>query len=124
MSSAALICSPISCNTPISTLRNGAGRAQMLSEFTSSGGARRGGLAALGKHCTLTTPHRPVSGYANTVRIAQEDVVAFSQRFYVANNAIVVMVGALPEERMLRSSSAISGIANATTGIDALPQPA
>ena len=45
---------------------------------------------------------RPVSGYAHTVlRITREDVMAFHQRFYVPNNAIVVMVGALPEERML-----------------------
>jgi zinc protease len=46
--------------------------------------------------------HRPISGYAHTVHgITREDVIAFHQRFYVPNNAIVVMVGALPEERML-----------------------
>ncbi len=46
--------------------------------------------------------HRPVSGYAHTVsRITREDVVSFHQRFYVPNNTIVVMVGALPEEHML-----------------------
>jgi zinc protease len=47
--------------------------------------------------------HRPVSGYAHTVsQIGREDVVAFHQRFYVPNNAIVVMVSALSEERMLQ----------------------
>jgi zinc protease len=46
--------------------------------------------------------HRPVSGYAHTVSgITREDVVSFHQRFYVPNNTIVVMVGALPEEHML-----------------------
>jgi zinc protease len=46
--------------------------------------------------------HRPISGYTHTVsRITREDVEAFHQRFYVPNNAIVVMVGALSEERML-----------------------
>ena len=36
--------------------------------------------------------HRPISGYAHTVpQITREDVVAFHQRFYVPNNAIVVM---------------------------------
>ena len=46
--------------------------------------------------------HRPISGYAHTVpQITREDVVAFHQRFYVPNNAIVVMVGAIPEAHML-----------------------
>ena len=46
--------------------------------------------------------HRPLSGYAHTVsQIMQKDIMAFHQRFYVPNNAIVVMVGALSEERML-----------------------
>jgi zinc protease len=46
--------------------------------------------------------HRPTSGYAHTVpQITREDVVAFHQRFYTPNNAILVMVGALSEERML-----------------------
>jgi predicted Zn-dependent peptidase len=46
--------------------------------------------------------HRPISGYAHSVpQITREDVVAFHQRFYVPNNTIVVMVGAIPEARML-----------------------
>jgi zinc protease len=46
--------------------------------------------------------HRPSTGYAYTVpRITREDIVAFHERFYVPNNAIVVMVGAIPEARML-----------------------
>jgi zinc protease len=46
--------------------------------------------------------HRPIFGYAHTVsRITREDVVAFHRRFHVPNNAIVVMVGDLSEERML-----------------------
>jgi zinc protease len=45
--------------------------------------------------------HRPISGYAHTVpQITREDVIAFHQRFYVPNNAIVVIVGALSEERV------------------------
>jgi zinc protease len=46
--------------------------------------------------------HRPTSGYAHTVpQITRADVVAFHRRFYVPDNAIVVMVGALSEGRML-----------------------
>ena len=46
--------------------------------------------------------HRPVSGYAATVsQITRDDVLASYQRFYVPNNAIVVMVGDFTEERML-----------------------
>jgi zinc protease len=46
--------------------------------------------------------HRPISGYAHTVpQITRADVVAFHQRFYVPNNAIVVMVGGLSEQHML-----------------------
>jgi len=38
--------------------------------------------------------HRPISGYASTVsQITRDDVLAFYQRFYVPNNAIIVMVG-------------------------------
>ena len=46
--------------------------------------------------------HRPIFGYAHTVsEITREDVVAFHQRFYIPNNAIVVMVGDLSETGML-----------------------
>jgi zinc protease len=46
--------------------------------------------------------HRPISGYASTVpQITREDVLTFYQRFYVPNNAIVVMVGDFAEARML-----------------------
>jgi zinc protease len=46
--------------------------------------------------------HRPISGYAPTVsQITRDDVHAFYQRFYVPNNAIVVMVGDFSAERML-----------------------
>jgi zinc protease len=46
--------------------------------------------------------HRPISGYASTVpQITRDDVLAFYQRFYVPNNAILVMVGDFSEGRML-----------------------
>jgi zinc protease len=46
--------------------------------------------------------HRPISGYASTVaQITRDDVVAFYERFYVPNNAILVMVGDFSAERML-----------------------
>jgi zinc protease len=46
--------------------------------------------------------HRPISGYASTVpQITRDDVMAFYQRFYVPNNAILVMVGDFSEARML-----------------------
>jgi zinc protease len=46
--------------------------------------------------------HRPTSGYAPTVsQISRDDVVAFYERFYVPNNAIVVMVGDFSEQQML-----------------------
>jgi zinc protease len=46
--------------------------------------------------------HRPISGYGPTVsRITRGDVLAFYQRFYVPNNAIVVLVGDFPESQML-----------------------
>ena len=79
-------------------------RAQMLSEIHQQRAEPDEVVAQLFRETLYADHplHRPVSGYANTVpRITQEDVVAFHQRFYVPNNAIVVMVGALPEERML-----------------------
>jgi zinc protease len=46
--------------------------------------------------------HRPISGYQQTVsRLSRDDVVAFHQRFYVPNNAIVVMVGDFPADKMV-----------------------
>jgi zinc protease len=46
--------------------------------------------------------HRPVSGYAPTVsQIARDDVLAFHRRFFVPNNAILVMVGDLPAASMI-----------------------
>ena len=46
--------------------------------------------------------HRPISGYASTVsQITREDVVGLHQRFYVPNNAILVMVGDFSDARML-----------------------
>ena len=46
--------------------------------------------------------HRPISGYASTVsQITRDDVLAFYQRFYVPNNAILVMVGDFSAARML-----------------------
>ncbi|MGH8070931.1 MAG: M16 family metallopeptidase [Candidatus Entotheonellia bacterium] len=46
--------------------------------------------------------HRPIAGYASTVsQITRDDVLAFYQRFYVPNNAIIVMVGDFSEARMI-----------------------
>jgi zinc protease len=70
--------------------------------------------------------HRPISGYAHTVpQITRADVVAFHQRFYVPNNAIVVMVGSLSEARMLEVIERHLG-AWSTRPLEAmeLPQPA
>jgi zinc protease len=69
--------------------------------------------------------HRPISGYAHTVsQITREDVIAFHQRFYVPNNAIVVVVGALSEERLLEVTERYLGAwpARPLEPI-ALPQP-
>jgi zinc protease len=69
--------------------------------------------------------HRPILGYANTVAaITREDVVAFHQRFYVPDNAIVVMVGALSEAHMLEIIERDFGAWPARRGEPvALPQP-
>jgi zinc protease len=46
--------------------------------------------------------HRPTSGYASTVsQISRDDLLAFYQRFYVPNNAILVMVGDFSAAHML-----------------------
>jgi zinc protease len=46
--------------------------------------------------------HRPISGYASTVsEITRDDVLAFYQRFYVPQNAILVMVGDFSAAHML-----------------------
>jgi zinc protease len=70
--------------------------------------------------------HRPISGYAHTVHgITRQDVVAFHERFYVPNNAIVVMVGALSEEHMLEIIERYFGAWPARPWEPlALPQPA
>jgi zinc protease len=54
--------------------------------------------------------HRPISGYAPTVsQITRDDVLAFYQRFYVPNNAIVVMVGDFSEDQMIESIARVLG---------------
>jgi zinc protease len=69
--------------------------------------------------------HRPTSGYAPTVaQITRDDVLGFYQRFYVPNNAILVIVGDFSEERMLESIARYLGGWQARP-LDqiALPQP-
>ncbi|MGH8067697.1 MAG: M16 family metallopeptidase [Candidatus Entotheonellia bacterium] len=70
--------------------------------------------------------HRPIIGYAHTVsQITREEIVAFHQRFYVPNNAIVVMVGAFPEMHMLEVIERYLGAWPARPlEPRALPQPA
>ena len=99
MSSAALIFLPISCNIPASTPLNWSGSGhRCCRRFTSNGRIQAEVVSQLFRETLYAGHplHRPISGYAHTVsRITREDVVAFHQRFYVPNNAIVVMVGAL-----------------------------
>jgi zinc protease len=46
--------------------------------------------------------HRPIAGYPQTVtQIGRDDVLAFYRRFYLPNNAILVMVGDFPPPTML-----------------------
>ena len=70
--------------------------------------------------------HRPVSGYASTVsQITRDDVLAFYQRFYVPNNAILVMVGDFSEARMLEViERALGGWQARPLDQLTLPQPA
>jgi zinc protease len=78
-------------------------RARMLSEIHQQRADPDQVVSQLFRE-TLYAGHplrRPIFGYAHTVpQITREDVVAFHQRFYASNNAIVVMVGALSEESM------------------------
>jgi zinc protease len=69
--------------------------------------------------------HRPISGYAPTVsQITRDDVLAFYQRFYVPNNAIVVMVGDFSEAWMLELIARTLGNWQARPlGQITLPQP-
>ena len=70
--------------------------------------------------------HRPISGYASTVsQITRDDVLAFYQRFYVPNNAILVMVGDFSAARMLALiEQALGGWQARPLEQTALPQPA
>ncbi len=69
--------------------------------------------------------HRPSSGYASTVpQITRDDVLAFYQRFYVPNNAILVMVGDFSEARMLELIEHVLGAWQARPlEQSTLPQP-
>jgi zinc protease len=70
--------------------------------------------------------HRPISGYAATVsQITRDDVLAFYQRFYVPNNAILVMVGDFSAARMLALiEQALGGWQARSLEQITLPQPA
>jgi zinc protease len=69
---------------------------------------------------------RPISGYASTVsQITRDDVLAFYHRFYVPNNAIIVVVGDFSEPRMLELiERALGGWQARPLGETTLPQPA
>jgi zinc protease len=70
--------------------------------------------------------HRPISGYASTVsQITRDDVLAFYQRFYVPNNAILVIVGDFSEPRLLELiERALGGWQAGPLDQLTLPQPA
>jgi zinc protease len=70
--------------------------------------------------------HRPISGYASTVsQITRDDVLAFYHRFYVPNNAIIVMVGDFSEPQMLELiARALGGWQARPLDKTTLPQPA
>ncbi len=69
--------------------------------------------------------HRPISGYQQTVsQLSRDDVVTFHQRFYVPNNAIVVMVGDFPEDKMVELLQRyLGGWQAGTSPPPALPPP-
>jgi zinc protease len=69
--------------------------------------------------------HRPTSGYQQTVsQLSRDDVVAFHQQFYVPNNVIVVMVGDLPEDKMVELLQRyLGGWQAGTSPPPVLPQP-
>jgi zinc protease len=69
--------------------------------------------------------HRPVSGYTSTVsQLTRDDVAAFYRRFYVPNNAILVMVGDVPAARMLELiEHALGGWQASALDHITLPQP-
>jgi zinc protease len=69
--------------------------------------------------------HRPTSGYAPTVsQIRRDEVVAFYERFYVPNNAILVMVGDFSAQHMLDTiERAFGGWPKRPMEQVALPQP-
>ena len=104
MSSPASVCWPILCNTRDSTPPNWSGAGtNVVRDSPAAGRARPRGLSAIPGNTVRRAPLTSTDlGYAHTVHaITREDVVAFHQRFYIPNNAIVVMVGALSEEHML-----------------------
>jgi zinc protease len=70
--------------------------------------------------------HRPTSGYASTVsQLTRDDVLAFYRRFYVPNNAILVMVGDFSAARMLTLlEQALGGWQARPLEPRNLPQPA
>jgi zinc protease len=69
--------------------------------------------------------HRPISGYQQTVsQLSHDDVVAFHQQFYVPNNAIIVMVGDLPADKMVELLQRyLGGWQTGTAPPPVLPQP-
>jgi zinc protease len=67
----------------------------------------------------------PVSGYQQTVsQISRDDVLAFHRRWFVPNNAILVMVGDLPEATMLELIERhLAGWPATPLEVPAIPQP-
>jgi zinc protease len=103
-------------------------RAQMLSEIQQLRSEPEEVVARLFRDMLYAGHplHRPLSGYTHTVSgITRGDVVSFHRHFYVPNNAILVMVGALSEERMLEVIRRYLGVWPARP-LDpmAIPEPA